>query len=80
MQENASEFPVYTDIEATFRQRKTVEEKVQLMADCTVNGKPNRSVWIEIPTVLYNGYKGRVRITEFNIKNGMLEVLRVQKA
>ncbi len=80
MQESASEFPVYTDIEAIFRQRKTVEEKVQLMASCTVNGKPHRSVWIEIPTVLYNGYKGKVKITEFNIKNGMLEVLRVQKA
>jgi hypothetical protein len=79
MEENTSEFPVYTDVEAVFKQRKTTEDKVQMMASCTVNGKPGRSVWIEVPTVLYNGYKGKVRIIEFNIKSGMLEVLKVQK-
>jgi hypothetical protein len=79
MEERSSEFPVYTDVEAVFKQRKTVEEKVQMMASCTINGKPERSVWIEVPTVLYNGYKGKVRIIEFNIKSGMLEVLKVQK-
>jgi len=79
MQENLSDFPVYTDVEAVFKQRKTTEEKIQMMASCTVNGKTRRSVWIEVPTVLYNGYKGKVRIIEFNIKSGMLEVLKVQK-
>jgi len=79
MQENLSDFPVYTDVEAVFKQRKTTEEKIQMMASCTVNGKTGRSVWIEVPTVLYNGYKGKVRIIEFNIKSGMLEVLKVQK-
>ena len=79
MEENPSEFPVYTDVEAVFKQRKTTEDRVQMMATCTVNGKPGRSVWIEVPTVLYNGYKGKVRIIEFNIKSGMLEVLKVQK-
>lgn len=79
MEENTSEFPSYTDVEAVFKQRKTTEEKIQMMATCTVNGKPGRSVWIEVPTVLYNGYKGKVRIIEFNIKSGMLEVLKVQK-
>lgn len=79
MEENTSEFPLYTDVEAVFKQRKTTEEKIQMMATCTVNGKPGRSVWIEVPTVLYNGYKGKVRIIEFNIKSGMLEVLKVQK-
>lgn len=79
MEENVSDFPVYTDVEAVFKQRKTTEEKIQMMATCTVNGKPGRSVWIEVPTVLYNGYKGKVRIIEFNIKSGMLEVLKVQK-
>ncbi len=79
MDENTSDLPVYTVIEAVFKQRKTTDEKVQMMASCTVNGKPGRSVWIEVPTVLYNGYKGKVRIIEFNIKSGMLEVLKVQK-
>ncbi|MDP4131561.1 MAG: hypothetical protein Q8918_14620 [Bacteroidota bacterium] len=79
MQENLSDFPVYTDVEAVFKQRKTTDEKIQMMASCTVNGKTGRSVWIEVPTVLYNGYKGKVRIIEFNIKSGMLEVLKVQK-
>ncbi|MFI5194778.1 MAG: hypothetical protein ACHQD7_11990 [Chitinophagales bacterium] len=79
MEENTSEFPLYTDVEAVFKQRKNTEEKIQMMATCTVNGKPGRSVWIEVPTVLYNGYKGKVRIIEFNIKSGMLEVLKVQK-
>jgi hypothetical protein len=62
-----------------FKQRKTAEEKVQMMASCTVNGKPGRSVWIEVPTALYNGYKGKVQVIEFNVKSGMLEVLKVQK-
>lgn len=79
MDENTSDLPVYTAIEAVFKQRKTTDEKVQMMASCTVNGKPGRSVWIEVPTALYNGYKGKVRIIEFNIKSGMLEVLKVQK-
>jgi hypothetical protein len=79
MEENISDLPVYTDIEAVFKQRKTTEERVQMMASCTINGKPGRSVWIEVPTVLYNGYKGKVRIIDFNIKSGMLEVLKVQK-
>jgi hypothetical protein len=51
-----------------------------MIATCTLNGKPERSVWIEVPTALYNGYKGKVRIIEFNVKNGLLEVLKVQKA
>jgi len=50
-----------------------------MMASCTVNGKPGRSVWIEVPTALYNGYKGKVQVIEFNVKSGMLEVLKVQK-
>ncbi len=79
MEEQTSEFPVYTDVEAVFKQRKTTDDRIQMMASCTVNGKPGRSVWIEVPTVLYNGYKGKVRIIEFNIKSGMLEVLKVQK-
>ncbi len=79
MEENP-DFPVYTDIQAIFRQRKTTDEKVQMIATCTLNGKPNRSVWIEVPTVLYNGYQGKVKIIEFNIKNGLLEVLKVTKA
>ncbi|MEO6961703.1 MAG: hypothetical protein ABIY90_07040 [Puia sp.] len=79
MEENTTEFPLYTDVEAVFKQRKTTEEKIQMMATCTVNGKPGRSVWIEVPTVLYHGYKGKVRVIEFNIKSGMLEVLKVQK-
>ena len=79
MEENP-ELPVYTDIEAVFKQRKTTDEKVQMIATCTLNGKPNRSVWIEVPTSLYNGYKGKVKIIEFNVKNGLLEVLKVQKA
>jgi hypothetical protein len=80
MEENISDLPVYTDIEAVFKQRRTTEDRIQLMATCTINGKPGRSVWIEVPTALYNGYKGKVRIIEFNIKSGMLEVLKVQKA
>jgi hypothetical protein len=79
MEENP-DIPVYTDVEAVFRQRKTTDEKIQMIASCTLNGKTGRSVWIEVPTVLYNGYKGKVRIIEFNIKNGLLEVLKVQKA
>ena len=79
MEENP-DFPVYTDVEAVFRGRKTTEDKIQLIASCTMNGKTERSVWIEVPTVLYNGYKGKVKIIEFNIKNGMLEVLKVVKA
>jgi hypothetical protein len=79
MEENP-ELPVYTDIEAIFKQRKTTDEKVQMIATCTLNGKPDRSVWIEVPTSLYNGYKGKVKIIEFNVKNGLLEVLKVQKA
>jgi hypothetical protein len=79
MEENP-DFPVYSDIEAVFKGRKTTDEKIQLIASCTLNGKTERSVWIEVPTVLYNGYKGKVKIIEFNIKNGLLEVLKVQKA
>ncbi|HEY4154856.1 MAG TPA: hypothetical protein VGM24_05505 [Puia sp.] len=79
MEENISDLPVYTDVEAVFKQRKTTEDRVQMMATCTVNGKPGRSVWIEVPTVLYNGYKGKVRIIEFRIRSGMLDVLKVQK-
>jgi hypothetical protein len=79
MEEQTSEFPLYTNVEAVFKQRKTTDDKIQMMATCTVNGKPGRSVWIEVPTALYNGYKGKVRIIEFNIKSGMLEVLKVQK-
>jgi hypothetical protein len=79
MEENP-DLPVYTNVEAVFRQRKTSDDKIQMIASCTLNGKPERSVWIEVPTVLYNGYKGKVRIIEFNIKNGLLEVLNVQKA
>jgi hypothetical protein len=79
MEENP-DLPVYTDVEAVFRERKTNEEKIQLIASCTLNGKPQRSVWIEVPTALYNGYKGKVKIIEFHIKNGLLEVLKVQKA
>jgi hypothetical protein len=79
MEENP-DIPVYTNVEAVFKQRKTTEDKVQMIATCTLNGKTNRSVWIEVPTVLYNGYKGKVRIIEFNIKNGLLEVLKVVKA
>jgi hypothetical protein len=79
MEENP-DIPVYTNIEAVFKQRTTSDEKIQMIASCTLNGKPDRSVWIEVPTSLYNGYKGRVKIIEFNIKNGLLEVLRVQKA
>lgn len=78
--EDNSDIPVYTDVEAVFKGRKTTDEKIQMIASCTLNGKPERSVWIEVPTVLYNGYKGKVRIIEFNIKNGLLEVLKVQKA
>ena len=79
MEENPDQ-PVYTDVEAVFRGRKTMEDKIQLIASCTLNGKTDRSVWIEVPTAFYNGYKGKVRIIEFNIKNGLLEVLKVQKA
>jgi hypothetical protein len=79
MEENP-DIPVYADVEAVFKQRKTTDEKIQMIATCTLNGKTGRSVWIEVPTVLYNGYKGRVKIIEFNIKNGLLEVLKVQKA
>jgi hypothetical protein len=78
MEENP-DLPVYTDIEAVFKPRKTTDEKVQMIATCTLNGKSHRSVWIEVPTVLYNGYKGKVKIIEFNIKNGLLEVLKVAK-
>jgi hypothetical protein len=77
--EETPDLPVYTDVEAIFRQRKTTEDKIQMIASCTLNGKTGRNVWIEVPTVLYNGYKGKVRIIEFNIKNGLLEVLKVQK-
>ena len=79
MEENP-DIPVYSDIEAVFKTRKNSEEKVQLLASCTLNGKIGRSVWIEVPTALYNGYKGKVRIIEFNVKNGLLEVTKVQKA
>jgi hypothetical protein len=79
MQDNP-DIPVYTNVEAVFKGRKTTDEKIQMIASCTLNGKTERSVWIEVPTVLYNGYKGKVRIIEFNIKNGLLEVLKVQKA
>jgi len=78
--EESPDIPVYTDVEAVFKGRKTTEEKIQMIATCTLNGKANRSVWIEVPTALYNGYKGKVRIIEFNIKNGLLEVLKVMKA
>jgi len=78
--EESPDIPVYTDVEAVFKGRKTNEEKIQMIASCTLNGKANRSVWIEVPTALYNGYKGKVRIIEFNIKNGLLEVLKVMKA
>jgi hypothetical protein len=77
--EDHPDIPVYADVEAVFKGRKTTDEKIQMIASCTLNGKTERSVWIEVPTVLYNGYKGKVRITEFNIKNGLLEVLKVQK-
>ena len=77
--EDNTDLPIYTDIEAIFKGRKTTDEKIQLIANCTLNGKPHRSVWIEVPTALYNGYKGKVKIIEFNIKNGLLEVLKVQK-
>jgi hypothetical protein len=79
MEEN-QDIPVYADVEAVFKQRKTTDEKIQMIARCTLNGKTDRSVWIEVPTALYNGYKGKVKIIEFNIKNGLLEVLKVQKA
>jgi len=78
--EESPDIPLYTDVEAVFKGRKTTEEKVQMIASCTLNGKTNRSVWIEVPTALYNGYKGKVRVIEFNIKNGLLEVLKVTKA
>ena len=78
MEENP-DIPVYTDVEAVFKGRKTTDDKVQMIASCTLNGKTG-SVWIEVPTVLYYGYKGKVKIIEFNIKNGLLEVLKVQKA
>jgi hypothetical protein len=78
--EESPDIPIYTDVEAVFRQRKTSEEKIQMIASCTLNGKTGRSVWIEVPTALYNGYKGKVRVIEFNVKNGLLEVLKVQKA
>ena len=78
--EESADLPVYADVEAVFKGRKTTDEKIQMIATCTLNGKPERSVWIEVPTVLYNGYKGKVRIIEFNVKNGLLEVLKVQKA
>jgi hypothetical protein len=77
--DESPDFPIYTDIEAVFRQRKTTDDKIQMIATCTLNGKTNRSVWIEVPTVLYNGYKGKVQIIEFNVKNGLLEVLKVTK-
>jgi hypothetical protein len=79
MEENL-DLPVYSDVEAIFKGRKTSDDKIQMIASCTLNGKTDRSVWIEVPTVLYNGYKGKVKIIEFNIKNGLLEVLKVQKA
>ena len=78
--EETPDIPVYTDVEAVFKGRKTTEEKIQMIASCTLNGKTNRSVWIEVPTALYNGYKGKVRIIEFKIKNGLLEVMKVMKA
>ena len=78
--EESPEFPVYSDIEAVFRQRKTTDASVQMIASCTMNGKSERSVWIEVPTVIYNSFKGKVKITEYNIKNGMLEVLKVEKS
>jgi hypothetical protein len=78
MEEN-QDIPVYTEVEAVFKGRKTTDDRIQLIASCTLNGKSGRSVWIEVPTVLYNGYKGKVKIIEFNIKNGLLEVLKVQK-
>jgi hypothetical protein len=77
--EETPDIPVYADVEAVFKGRKTTDDKIQMIASCTLNGKTGRSVWIEVPTVLYNGYKGKVRIIEFNIKNGLLEVLKVQK-
>ena len=79
MEENP-DLPEYTDVEAVFKGRKTTDEKIQMIASCTLNGKTHRSVWIEVPTVLYNEYKGKVRIIEFNIKNGLLEVMKEQKA
>jgi hypothetical protein len=79
MEENP-ELPVYANVEAVFKGRKTTDDKIQMIATCTLNGKTGRSVWIEVPTVLYNGYKGKVRIIEYNIKNGLLEVLKVEKA
>ena len=79
MEENP-ELPVYANVEAVFKGRKTTDDKIQMIASCTLNGKTGRSVWIEVPTVLYNGYKGKVRIIEYNIKNGLLEVLKVEKA
>jgi hypothetical protein len=63
MEEHA-DVPVYADIEAVFKGRKTTDEKIQMIASCTLNGKTDRSVWIEVPTVLYNGYKGKVKIIE----------------
>jgi hypothetical protein len=78
MEEPTQDFPVYTDVEAVFKQRKITEEKVQMMATCTINGKPGRNVWIEVPTMLYNGYKGKVKVIDFKVRSGMLEVLKVQ--
>ena len=79
MEENP-DIPVYTNVEAVFKQRRTSDDKIQMIATCTLNGKTNRSVWIEVPTALYNGYKGKVQVIEFKVKNGLLEVLKVQKA
>jgi hypothetical protein len=78
--EETPDLPVYSNVEAVFKGRKTTEDKIQMIASCTLNGKTERSVWIEVPTALYNGYKGKVKIIEFNVKNGLLEVLKVQKA
>jgi hypothetical protein len=41
MEENP-DLPVYTDVEAVFKGRKTTDEKIQMIATCTLNGKPER--------------------------------------
>ena len=37
--EEYPDLPEYTDVEAVFKQRKTTEEKIQMIASCTLNGK-----------------------------------------
>ena len=37
--EESPDLPVYTDVEAVFKGRKTTDEKIQMIATCTLNGK-----------------------------------------